>query len=466
MNTPTFSVIVAAYMAADYLGNAIRSVLSQTFVDFELIIVNDASPDDTTKVVEEFSDTRLRYLVHTQNRGLPATRNTGIRASSGKYIAFLDHDDEYLPEKLAAHYDYLEKHPDVGVTYNSRFEVAQSTKIVRAMWIAPEKVTLCDLVLGYPFSPSDVVIRREWLLQIGLLDESNVFHGEDLNTNCRLALVGCRFARVNRILNYRRNHPSRIRKNLDASLHNVFRNLEAIFNDPQCPKEVVKLRNIAFAENYLVWSYWAFLQKQGGLGQDYFRRAIQLDPTIIMNKARKYLEFLVWHCVVEESDNFPEIISKVFHQLPQELKVFYEENLFQLTLARTYLLKGSQAIIWGREEEGRQYFYDAAKLHAEVDTMFASLITHQLLGYESEFGSESALSMLTNLRPYLNQITRRSGDKLESRFLINKAFGNYHAGQYRQVPLKIMKALLNDPRYLTNRGVVSIFFRSIARAAL
>ncbi len=242
MSQPAVSVVIPVYNGADYLGEAIESVLDQTFTDFEIIVVNDASPDHTTRVVSDFDDPRLKYIVHEKNRGLPASRNTGVQASRGRFIALLDQDDIFHREKLQLHVAFLEKYPQVGVTYNSRFEFIHSFRIIRELWRAPRTVTLADLVLSYPFSPSDIVLRREWLYRIDLFDESNVFAGEDLNTNCRLALTGCKFGLVDRALNFRRNYPARFRKNLEGSLRTVFRNLDAVFADPRCPDEVSALR--------------------------------------------------------------------------------------------------------------------------------------------------------------------------------------------------------------------------------
>ena len=94
------SVIIPTYNRASALGRAITSVLEQTFVDFELIIVDDGSTDNTEDIIRSFKDHRIRFVRHQQNSGVCAARNTGIRAARGEYIAFDDSDDEWLPQKL------------------------------------------------------------------------------------------------------------------------------------------------------------------------------------------------------------------------------------------------------------------------------------------------------------------------------------------------------------------------------
>ena len=93
---PAVSVIIPCYNHAHYLCRAVQSVLAQTYADWEAIIVDDGSTDNTREVATRFSDPRVRYI-YQENRGLSAARNTGISAAQGSYLAFLDADDELEP---------------------------------------------------------------------------------------------------------------------------------------------------------------------------------------------------------------------------------------------------------------------------------------------------------------------------------------------------------------------------------
>ncbi|HJX30341.1 MAG TPA: glycosyltransferase family 2 protein [Thermodesulfobacteriota bacterium] len=97
---PQVSVIIPTYNRAHLLSRAIKSALDQTFQDFEIIIVDDASTDDTDKLVASFHDSRIRYIQHEKNHGGGAARNSAIKQAQGDYLAFLDSDDEWLPDKL------------------------------------------------------------------------------------------------------------------------------------------------------------------------------------------------------------------------------------------------------------------------------------------------------------------------------------------------------------------------------
>ena len=201
MNDPLVSVIIPAYKQADFVGAAIRSVLDQTYTNLEVIVVDDVSPDNTADVVRSFDDPRLHYILHDKNRMLAAARNTGMRAARGDLFALLDADDYFDTKKIAMHVDYLRQNPQVGVSYNARYDLLCGSEGVRNSVRVPTALSLADLVLGFPFCPSDMVLRRAWAFAVDLFDESYVHFSEDLDINCRLALAGCRFGGIDRCLN-------------------------------------------------------------------------------------------------------------------------------------------------------------------------------------------------------------------------------------------------------------------------
>jgi glycosyltransferase involved in cell wall biosynthesis len=115
---PFFSIILPTFNRAHIVGRAIESILAQAFTDWELIVVDDGSRDNTFDIIRPFvlKDERIRYHF-ARNRGLAMARNTGIRMSYGKYITFLDSDDEFLPEHLAIRSVYLMTHPEVELLH-------------------------------------------------------------------------------------------------------------------------------------------------------------------------------------------------------------------------------------------------------------------------------------------------------------------------------------------------------------
>src|SRR5262245_13613113 len=98
---PLVSVIIPCYNREKLVGETIESVLNQTYQNFEVIVVNDGSTDGTEEAIKRYtSDVRIHYLKHEVNKGIPTARNTGIKHAQGEYVAFLDSDDLFLPDKL------------------------------------------------------------------------------------------------------------------------------------------------------------------------------------------------------------------------------------------------------------------------------------------------------------------------------------------------------------------------------
>ncbi len=115
---PAASIVIPAYNVAATIGDAVESALAQTYADFEVIVVDDGSRDDTVETVLRVAHPRLR-LVRQANRGLAGARNSGIAAARGRYVGFLDGDDIWAPEKLAAHVAHLEANPHVGLSFTA-----------------------------------------------------------------------------------------------------------------------------------------------------------------------------------------------------------------------------------------------------------------------------------------------------------------------------------------------------------
>ncbi|MBV5264748.1 glycosyltransferase family 2 protein [Pinisolibacter aquiterrae] len=158
---PIASIVVPAYDAAATIGETLRSLLAQTFADFEVIVVDDGSSDRTAEIVEGFEDPRIR-LVRQRNRGLAGAHNTGIAASRGEFVGFCDADDLWMPEKLELHVDHLRREPEVGISFAGSsmidiegrpLRVAQRPKLTG--------LTAADVFLRNPIgNGSAAVVRR------------------------------------------------------------------------------------------------------------------------------------------------------------------------------------------------------------------------------------------------------------------------------------------------------------------
>lgn len=173
---PRVSVILPTYQRAHLVGRALQSVLAQSYPDLEVIVVDDGSSDGTRDVIARFTDPRVHYIFQ-ENRGLAGARNTGVRAARGVYIAFLDDDDEYLPDKLAQQVPVLDAHPECGVVYSDVYLCDAAGKRLRLVADAlgrgspPTGMVLEALVYGNFLVSNAPLLRRECFSQAGLFDE-------------------------------------------------------------------------------------------------------------------------------------------------------------------------------------------------------------------------------------------------------------------------------------------------------
>lgn len=154
------SVVMPAYNCEHYIGQAIGSVLCQD-VPLELIIINDCSPDGTDKAVREYlKDPRIVYIKNETNLGAARTRNRGVEEARGKYVAFLDSDDWWEPEKLAKQIALMEKENAVLCSTARRLVTPEGRKTERIIHMPP-RVTFRELLKGNVISCSSVLIRRD-----------------------------------------------------------------------------------------------------------------------------------------------------------------------------------------------------------------------------------------------------------------------------------------------------------------
>ncbi len=173
-NNPTVSVVIPTYNREQLIARSVKSVLSQTYQNFEIIIVDDASTDNTKKVVNSLNDGRIKYVRHDKNKGEAAARNTGIKLARGEYIASHDSDDEWLPEKLEKQIKAFEDcSPEVGVVYTGFWKEENGKKTyIPFSWVNQKNGDIHEELLKGNFIGSPVaVIKKECFTGTGLFDE-------------------------------------------------------------------------------------------------------------------------------------------------------------------------------------------------------------------------------------------------------------------------------------------------------
>jgi glycosyltransferase involved in cell wall biosynthesis len=456
------SVVIPTYSGVNYIGQAIDSVLAQTYSHFEIIVVDDASPDNTGAVLARYDDPRVRYIAHEQNRGAGVARDTGTHVARGELIAFLDQDDYCHPEKLALHVRHFVENPTLGASYSGRFELNPSSTTIRDIWQLPFPINLRDLVLGFPITPSDLVLRREWALYPDIAAVHEVFHGGEIIRYGRLYLAGCTFAPIDRALTYHRYYAGRIQRHIERDCEQYLFAQNTILDDSRCPEAVKALRAQAHTMSYLVWAGYALNQSETALAHKLLRQAAALTPTLAAGENCQLSRFLLGNNLENDFGDHEAAIRHAYAQLPADL--IFDQAQLERRIMEGYLLRMTRCLIWERMELGARCFQRAQQLGAHVDDAFLDSLTHQLRNFAAQFGSEAAHIALRRIAPYLDSLSgRRTSGMLAARLAYNRALLRYHARDYRGAPVDCMRAIIHDPRSVTNRGVLSVFVRSLAQ---
>jgi glycosyltransferase involved in cell wall biosynthesis len=263
------TVVIPTRNRGEFLAAALTSVLAQRFGDFEIIVVDDCGTADSTAAVENCRDPRVRLMRHKQQRGGAAARNSGIAASRSPYVAFLDDDDQWYPDKLELQVRLLQSRPaKVGVIYTG-YDIVADDKICRQILPAQSgdlsAALLRENLVG---GTSSVMVRREFLTATGGFDE-RLPSFQDYDLWLRLARV-CHFDCLQQPLLQYRVHGVKIWTDMDA----ITRGLELMLEKYGA--------HAAFRKKTSVYYLSLGVQfcRRGELarGTAALRRAVELDP--------------------------------------------------------------------------------------------------------------------------------------------------------------------------------------------
>ncbi len=292
---PTVSVVIPMYNAAPYLRACIESVLKQTYKDIEIIAVDDGSPDECADIIETYDDSRIR-LVRQANRGLAGARNTGIRNARGRYVAFLDSDDIWHPNKLEQHVGHLDSNPEVGVSYSASAFINEEGEMMglgqhpKTRNIRPQDI-FCRNPIGNGSAP---VIRRETLNEIRFIrgESGHLGHqyfdesfrqSEDVECWLRIALsTDWKFEGLEDALTYYRVNGSGLSANWKAQLASWER---SVANNAKINKAFIqKWESLARAYQYRYLARRAVQSRDAVAASQLMQLAMQSDKRIFVKE--------------------------------------------------------------------------------------------------------------------------------------------------------------------------------------
>lgn len=256
----TISVVIPAYNAVDTIVDALNSVVEQTSPVSEIIVVDDASTDNTVQAIEHWTAMhpgRVQLIRQAKNTGPAGARNRGVHAASGTWIAFLDGDDAWLPDRIAHQSAVLEAHPDVALLCGTTVSNTLEKTIQEALDVSRVKpLEIADLVSHNPIATSTVLAKRDALLKAGLFDEQ--FRGpEDYDLWLRM-VVRFHCVLMEAPLAVYRVTPGSLSLDDRTFLPQVRRVLDKAFSSGGALAEHRHFRASAYAEQYTSASWMAF----------------------------------------------------------------------------------------------------------------------------------------------------------------------------------------------------------------
>lgn len=272
MSAPLVTVIIPTFNRAQLLTEAIDSVLGQAWQDFELLIVDDGSTDNTRQVVATIADPRIQYI-HQSNQGISRAMNTGLFQARGKYIARLDSDDLWLPCMLQSLTHALETNPDHGLAYAKAQSMDASGQLldeIRGLPLWYPDDAFASMLYGDVTCNVAIVVRSDCVAKAGGLDPSFTVH-EDWDLWVRVAR-NCPFYFVDKIVALHRYHPHNITGKKSAqyadNIDERVRVLEKAYAQEHLPASALDIKALAFANAY-IWmgaDWW---------GRRFYRTALQ-----------------------------------------------------------------------------------------------------------------------------------------------------------------------------------------------
>jgi teichuronic acid biosynthesis glycosyltransferase TuaG len=278
------SIIMPAYNAASTIKMSVDSVLAQTYDNWELIIINDGSADETIKLANEFAgtDERIRVLDLKNNGGLPNARNQGINIAKGEFVAFLDSDDTWSPEKLSKQIAFHQKNPDINIshtnftTFNNDGPVGRPLKRIIEFNYKKQGNLIPSIYCKNTVGVLTVMAKRSLVQKVNGFD-TNIWATEDLDLWIKISKHGEKFGYVDeRLANYRLNAGGMTRKM--GKYKHAYRKLLAKYKSDIIENECYKL---SWANYYRYFGIAYLKERQYKLALLYLSKSVRFDRYLL-----------------------------------------------------------------------------------------------------------------------------------------------------------------------------------------
>jgi len=458
----TVSVIIPTYNRADLVGAAVESVLKQTYTDFEVIVVDDGSQDNTSDIIRAYSDSRIRYF-YQDNAGLGAARNTGIELARGDFLSFLDSDDLLLPEKLGFQVSQFEEDESLGFVSSGYQFIEWNGQPVafRWPWILQPHLNLETILYGCPIVPNAVLVRTSWVRKIGGFN-NNLRRAEDFDLWSRLAAAGCSMDWSPAVLCAYRLHPGQMVRDGKSQKEVTLWVLGELFKQPDLSEEILKRKNAILSINYMSGAFREYGAGQVADANESVQAAVALDESWLENEGQAFkLAMLSW--AVDPLSGDPAVfVDRVLTNLPDKLAQVSSER--ELLILRAAVRGAIESISTGNIIRCQTILVNALNLVNNAGDYLTNLCEWTadcVRSFPVELQQPCLEHFFDHLPPEWNFLKERKGTIL-ARLFIARGFEARKLGKKLDALRNMIRGIKYDPNWLKNRGVISIILRGLS----
>lgn len=452
---PLVSIIIPTYNRAELMTQAVQSALNQTYPSVEVILVDDGSTDGTSEKASQFG-TRIRYI-RQGNAGVSAARNHGFAQSQGELVCFLDDDDVYFEDKIALQVDLLERHPEAPAANGNYFYMNQNGSLLSHNSMLPVEDTFKNLLLSDFIWMSSPLIRRDALIKAGLFNPEFSL-GADIDLWLRLAKLGD-FVCVQKPIGAYRIQPGSMVTKAALAEHDCIRVLHNAYNHLSSSQEDQHLKQRSEAQ-WRIWLGTNYLIN--GLIQDFqrnFKLANECAPALFSDRAfiTKRLSEEALSYRVRDARSFCELL---FKSLPDELdsiRIYHDEIAANIDLMAA--IKDATLGEHDASQRTLSIVVESNPVFQRNPELLRSMLIEAALCHPA--GTNAFIQSIRMTVPSDRQRLMRLLENVTHDVAVWEGFIAFQNGKYSEARSKLLAGLVHRPSWLSNKGIASVFVRSI-----
>lgn len=453
------SVLIPMNDQSPQLDEAIESLQAQSVQSFEAIVVAASKDEGFFQNSKASTDSRFRMVASLNGKHFHSMLAKGMRQARGEFVTVMRPGERLHHSKLQEHLNFLDQHKDIGASVSGSIEFDERGG-ARSIRSVPPEIDLAILLPDLPFALSDIVVRKEWLINSGLANEKSTLLVEDLPAIMWLTLCGCRFAGLNSALTDRQSAGERPWSGTAIDrIQFAERAISEVFQDPRCGGQLKSYRNAVIGHRSAKLAIHALRDDQIPIGQHLLRNAIRHDHSLIEDQGRRLLTLLTLESL-RAGTAHERMLENVINRLPEEL--LWVSRFGDWAVALGFFWLGIWSVLWGRIDEARDGFEHLMAANFRPDKSIMNDVLHCLLVHTEQVGHVQAEEKSRELVNWLEEFLSKSKIRqFSADYFVNVAFRSYKSGEQGEALKNIGRASLKRPSVLTNRGISALVVKSL-----